>query len=202
MRRGSLQSQNDSSPSLGRTSHVDRPRLMTIDPRVCSRERATPRIDRPRSHLLGSSLNTDSRRRCSGGSREGSAQRIITGHEIIKVQPRTQTTTLLTAPAGVSNVPTPVSEASTPGCAVLLSPITGERSVLARWSREDSKRARRARSESSREYCRKPNRWAAVARPRRRRAGSPPAVPIHRPSKGSQVTVSYRPVLTCTVPSR
>ena len=29
--------------------------------------------------------------------------------------------------------------------AVLLSPITGERSVIARWSREDSERARRAR---------------------------------------------------------
>ena len=55
----------------------------------------------------------------------------------------------------------------------LLRPIAGERSLLVRWSREDSKRACRARSESSREYCRKPNRWAAVARPRRRRAGSP-----------------------------
>ena len=59
--------------------------------------------------------------------------------------------------------------------AVLLSPITGERSLLVRWSREDSQRACRAHSESSREYCRKPNRWAAVARPRRRRAGSPPS---------------------------
>ena len=50
----------------------------------------------------------------------------------------------------------------------LLRPIAGERSVLVQWSREDSERARRVRSESSREYCRKPNRWAAVARPRRR----------------------------------
>ena len=44
----------------------------------------------------------------------------------------------------------------------LLRPIAGERSLLVRWSREDSKRACRARSESPREYCRKPNRWAAV----------------------------------------
>ena len=42
--------------------------------------------------------------------------------------------------------------------AVLLSPITGERSVLARWSREDSKRARRARFESSRKDIREVSR--------------------------------------------